>query len=84
MPKRNLGLLIYLLAFLSVLPGPPEGFVCGRCDQVSIFKGRGNSSSCHQTTDVSHVSQHVGINVAAELEERLKTLLIEGKCYIQM
>lgn len=63
------------LAFLMFLPGPSEGFVRGRCDQVSIFKGRGNSSGCHQTADVSHVSHQVGINVGAELQERKGRLM---------
>lgn len=42
----------------------------GGCDQVSVFEGRGNRSSCHQTADVSHVSHQVGIDVGAELQER--------------
>lgn len=59
----------------SFLPGPPEGFVCGRCDQVSVFKGRRDGSGCHQAADVSHVGQQVGVNAGAELEETLKVLL---------
>lgn len=58
------------LAFFMFLPGPSEGFVRGGCDQVSVFEGRGNGSSCHQTADVSHVSHQVGINAGAELQER--------------
>lgn len=57
-------------AFLVFLPGPSEGFVRGGRDQVSVFEGRGNGSSRHQTADVSHVSHQVGVNVGAELQER--------------
>ncbi len=44
--------------------------MCGRGDQVSIFKGRGDSFASHQTADVGHVSKHVCLNVSTELKVR--------------
>lgn len=44
--------------------------MCGRGDQVSMIKGRGDGFGCHQATDMGHVSKHVGLNVSTEL--RLK------------
>lgn len=39
------------------------------CDQVSVLKGRGDSSSCHQAADVSHVCQQVGVELNAQLQD---------------
>lgn len=44
--------------------------MCGGGDQVSVFKRRGDGFSCYQTTDMSHVSKHVGLNVSAQLREK--------------
>lgn len=49
------------------LPGSSKGLVRGRGDQVSMFEGGGNSFGCHQAADVSHIREHVGLNVGAEL-----------------
>ena len=45
--------------------------MCGRGDQVSIFKGGGNGFGCYQATDVGHVSKQVGLNVSAQLKEKV-------------
>lgn len=39
------------------------------CDQVSVLEGRGDSSSCHQAADVSHVCQQVGVELNAQLQD---------------
>lgn len=46
--------------------------MCGGSDKVSMFKGRRDGFGCHQATDMGHISKHVGLNVSAQLRERVR------------
>lgn len=52
------------------LPRSSEGLVCGGSDQVGVVKGGGDSFGCHEATNVSHVSKHVGVDICAELFQK--------------
>ena len=55
-------------------PRPSQSFVRGGCDDVTVLKGTGDDACCHQSTDVSHVSQQVCINIVRNLT---KTLVVQ-------
>lgn len=55
-------------------PRPSQSFVCGGCDNVAVLEGTGDDARCYQSTDVSHVSQQVRINVVRNLA---KTLVVQ-------
>lgn len=55
-------------------PRPSQSFVCGGCDDVAVLEGTRDNTCCHQSTDVSHVSQQVRINVVRNLT---KTLVVQ-------
>lgn len=52
----------------NLVPRSSQGLMGSGCDQVSVFKGSRNGASCHQTADMSHVSQQVGVQLLTQLK----------------
>lgn len=49
-------------------PWSTQGLMGSGGDQVSMLERGGNSPSCHQTTDMSHICQQVGIQLHTQLK----------------